>query len=489
MSLHLWEKSSPRWQILIFTALSVILGLLVGLTVGRTSNTALLYAIAFASIVVLLTIANLEFGLLVFIVLTYLRISDIAVHNYGTPSLARLFIALLVLSLALRWAVSGQLPKGWIKPAVLVLAYALVIFGSIIYAADLASAQGAAADFWKDGLITILVVALIQKKGTFRNVVWALIMAGIFVGSLSVYQYLTGTFDNNYLGFAEAPVQNIVGQTEGNRVAGPIGDPNFYAQILVVLIPLAINRMVSEKSILLKLLAGYGVFIISLSILYTFSRGGVIALLAALIALAFYRPPRLWVIGVMVAVVWVAGLLMPSTFIDRMATVTDVLTGEQDPRSEVSFRGRSSEMLSAWYMFLDHPLLGVGANNYPVNYQTYARKLGLDNRATLREPHNLFIQIAAETGILGLLVFGFILYYIFRCIHLTRKGFAKIGDRDTFDLIGAFSAALIGYLAAAMFIHGAYPRYFWLLAGIGMALPQVLKHSFQLLENKGLRSH
>lgn len=489
MSLHLWEKSSPRWQILVFTVLSVSLGLLLGLTVGRTSNTALLFAIALASIVVLLTIANLEFGLLVFIVLTYLRVSDIAVHNYGAPSLARLFIALLVLSLALRWAVSGHLPKGWLKPAVLVLAYALVIFGSIIYANDFASAQGAAGDFWKDGLITILVVALIQKKGTFRHVVWALILAGIFVGSLSVYQYLTGTFDNTYLGFAEAPVQNIVGETEGNRVAGPIGDPNFYAQILVVLVPLAINRMVNEKSILLKLLAAYGVFIISLSILYTFSRGGVIALLAALIALAFYRPPRLWVTGILVAAVWVALLLMPSTFMDRMSTVTDVLTGEQDVRSEVSFRGRTSEVLSAWYMFLDHPILGVGANNYPVNYQTYARKLGLDNRATLREPHNLFIQIAAETGILGLLVFGSILYYIFRCVYLTRKGFTNIGDRDSFDLIGAFSAALIGYLTAAMFIHGAYPRYFWLLAGIGMALPQVLKHSIQLLEDKDLRSH
>lgn len=475
MSLTHWETPSSRWLVILFAILAIAIGALVGMAVGISPSIYLLFAAALFLVIVLLTFANLEFGLLVFIVLTYLRISDIAVHNYGAPSLARIFIAILLGAIFLRWAVSGNLPKGWIKPAVLVLAYALVIFGSILYAADIASAEASASDYWKDGLITILVVALIQKKGTFRNVIWALILAGLFVASISVYQYNTGTFDNTYWGFAEAPLLNLVGQTEGNRVAGPIGDPNFYAQILVVLVPIAINRMVYEKRALLKVIAGLAVLVITLAILYTYSRGAIIALIAALIALAFYRPPRLPLVGIFVAMAFTAMLLMPDAFIDRMGTLTNILSGEQDTRSEISIRGRASEMLSAWYMFVDHPILGVGADNYPVNYQTYARKLGLDNRATLREPHNLFLEVAAETGLLGLLVFGYILFYLFGCIARARSGFLQLGDHQFADMIGAFSAGLIGYLAAAMFIHGAYPRYFWLLAGIAMALPQVLQ--------------
>lgn len=489
MSLHLWEKSSPKWYSVIFAVLAIIAGAAIGVSVAGGVNPTWLIAIVLGLILAVMTISNLEFGLLVFIVLTYLRVSDIAVHEYGAPSIARIFIGLLVGALVLRWAVTNEFPRGWVKPAVLVIAYGIVIFGSILYANDFASAQAAAADYWKDGLITVLVVALLQNRRTFRAVIWALILAGIFVASISVYQYLTGTFDNNYWGFAEAPLQNIVGETEGNRVAGPIGDPNFYAQILVVLVPLAINRMVNEKKVFLKILAGYGAVVITLAIFYTFSRGGLVALLGALVALAFYRPPKLRVVIVMVAVMWVVVLLMPDLFMERMRTVTDVITGKGDVQSEVSMRGRSSEMLSAWYMFVDHPILGVGANNYPINYQTYSRKLGLDNRATLREPHNLFIQVAAETGILGILIFGFILYYIFRCLFVTRRAFSEEGDREYFDLVGAFSAALIGYLIAAMFIHGAYPRYFWLLAGIGMALPQIVKHQDHIYEGKGLRSH
>jgi O-antigen ligase len=475
MSLQHLENNPQRWPMLVFSALAIIIGFSIGTAVGISPSVYYLIAIALFMVLVLLSIANLELGLLVFVVITYLRVSDIAVHDYGAPSIARLFIVILVFSLIMRWAVTGHFPKGWIKPAVLVLVYGLVIFGSSLYAAEYTSAQEAAADFWKDGLITILIVALIQKKSTFRKVIWALLLAGIFVATISVYQYNTGTFDNNYLGFAEAPVLNIIGETEGNRVAGPIGDPNFYAQILVVLVPLAINRMLAEKSIWLKLLAGYGILIITLTILYTYSRGGVIALIAALIALAFYKPPRLGWLGIMLAIGVVAILFMPASFMDRMSTITDVISGEQDVRSEVSIEGRTSEMLSAWYMFLDHPILGVGANNYPTNYQTYARKLGLDNRATLREPHNLFLEVAAETGLFGLMVFGYILYYIFKSIQRTRSGFTQLGDHQFVDLIGAFSAGLIGYLTAAMFIHGAYPRYFWLLAGIAMALPQVLQ--------------
>ncbi len=475
MTLTHWESPSPRWLIVLFAILAIVIGALIGMAVGISPSIYLLFAATLFLVIVLLTLTNLEFGLLVFIVLTYLRVSDIAVHNYGAPSIARIFIAILVGSIFLRWAVTGHFPKGWLKPAVLVLAYALVIFGSILYASDIASAQASAADYWKDGLITILMVALIQKKSTFRYVIWALILAGIFVASISVYQFNTGTFDNNYWGFAEAPLLNLVDQTEGNRVAGPIGDPNFYAQILVVLVPLAINRMIFEKRTLLKVIAGVGVLVFILAILYTYSRGGIIALIAALVALAIYRPPRLPVVGIFIAIFAVAMLMMPDAFLDRMGALTGVLSGEQNTKSEVSIRGRTSEMLSAWYMFIDHPILGVGADNYPVNYQTYARKLGLDNRATLREPHNLFLEVAAETGLLGLLIFGYILFYIFQCIHRARSGFAQLGDDSFFDLIGAFSAGMIGYLTAAMFIHGAYPRYFWLLAGIAMALPQVLQ--------------
>jgi hypothetical protein len=37
----------------------------------------------------------------------------------------------------------------------------------------------------------------------------------------------------------------------------------------------------------------------------------------------------------------------------------------------------------------------------------------------------------------------------------------------------SFAVGFVGYLGAALFVHAAYPRYFWLLAGIGFAVPQI----------------
>lgn len=476
MTTQFWEKILFRWRVLIFGALAIALGFLIGIGVGLTPNIFLPIAAGLGSVVAILSLTNLEFGLLVFIIITYLRVSDIAVNYYNAPSIARPFFFLLVVAVVLNWAITKKNPKGWLTPAVLILAYGLIIFGSIFYATDFSSAQAAADDYWKDGLIAVLVAALIQKKSTFRHVIWALLLSGIFVGTISVIQYLTGTFSNTYFGFAQAPLLQIVGETQGNRVAGQIGDPNFYAQIMVVLVPLAINRMLSEKSTILKLLAGYGLLVISLTIIFTFSRGGFFALLTALLVLAFYRPPRLPLLVIFLAGAWVIILLLPSSFLDRMGTITDLLSGQQDVRTESSFRGRASELIAAWQMFADHPIMGVGIKNYPAYYLQYSRQLGLDSRTTQREPHNLFLEIAAETGIMGLLAFGSILFFIFRYVNYARKSLEKSGDIDFKDLVGAYSASMIGYLAAAMFIHGAYPRYLWLLAGIAFALPNIVKN-------------
>ena len=56
------------------------------------------------------------------------------------------------------------------------------------------------------------------------------------------------------------------------------------------------------------------------------------------------------------------------------------------------------------------------------------------------------------------------------------KAWRKLRDKGISlyaDLVLSIATGIVGYLAAAMFIHGAYPRYFWLLAGIALAIPQV----------------
>jgi hypothetical protein len=60
---------------------------------------------------------------------------------------------------------------------------------------------------------------------------------GAALATLSILQFLTESFNTTFGGFAQSAVQNICAQTDDVRISGPISDPNFYAQLLVMLVP------------------------------------------------------------------------------------------------------------------------------------------------------------------------------------------------------------------------------------------------------------
>jgi O-antigen ligase len=174
------------------------------------------------------------------------------------------------------------------------------------------------------------------------------------------------------------------------------------------------------------------------------------------------------------ALLFVVWQFVPANYTERLATTLNLLPGsEVEVRNEVSFRGRTSEVLVAWQIFADHPLVGVGLDNYKHYYQDYAQPLGWDNRREERSAHNLYLETAAETGLIGLVTFSAIIGAAFWRAYRARKSFMRAGQYDEAALVWALVVSLIGYLIASLFLHGAYPRYFWLWVGIMLALPQV----------------
>jgi hypothetical protein len=98
--------------------------------------------------------------------------------------------------------------------------------------------------------------------------------------------------------------------------------------------------------------------------------------------------------------------ILPTNYTERLVTTVDLFSGDSnDARNETSFRGRTSEVVVAWRIFMDHPVFGVGLKNYKYYYQDYAQPLGWDKRREERSAHNLFLEIAAETGLVGLAAF------------------------------------------------------------------------------------
>ncbi|MBU0511082.1 MAG: O-antigen ligase family protein, partial [Chloroflexi bacterium] len=168
---------------------------------------------------------------------------------------------------------------------------------------------------------------------------------------------------------------------------------------------------------------------------------------------------------------------IPTQYAARMLTITDIIPDTSASYSEdASFRGRTSELMVGWLMFKDHPLLGVGYDNYPVYYQEYSRRVGLDPRLEQRSAHNIYIEVAAELGLFGLAAFGLIIWGVLNSIWRAYQSFKVAGMKEDANMAISFGVGVVGYLAAAMFIHDAYPRFLWLLVGISLSLMNVAKN-------------
>jgi putative inorganic carbon (hco3(-)) transporter len=169
--------------------------------------------------------------------------------------------------------------------------------------------------------------------------------------------------------------------------------------------------------------------------------------------------------GAAVAAATLGLLLAPGDYTQRITAVTGVLGSGVESSQDSALRGRASENLAAVDMFADHPLLGVGVANYPVRYQEYSQEIGLDTRTTERAPHSLYLEALAETGVIGGAVLFGVLWLALSGAWRARRA---LSGTDRVLVEGAF-LAICGYLLAGLFLHAAYPRYLWIVVGLGFA--------------------
>lgn len=475
------SKLSPRTlNGFLFTALATGAGAISALLVTKIENDLVLFLALIGLTGVLAIILKVEVGLLALVFMIYTRFSDVMVRYQHAPSLLQPFIGLLLVVIFFRWLIARERYSGWEAPLVLVSGYGFLLFLSLFYAPDITKVGEALEDFVKDGLIIMLVILLTQRAATFRQVIWALLAAGIFLGTIAVYQQFTGTFQNNYWGFGQAPLEQIVGESHDYRISGPIGDPNFFAQILLVLVPLALDRLWNEPKLFMRLFAAWALAVCLLSIFFTFSRGGFLALtiVSTITIIRLSKNPLILLTTVVIAIPLLQ--FLPAGYTNRLETLSDILPGSGGQvKNEASFRGRTSAQLAAWLMFRDSPLWGIGTRNYPVLYQDYARTLGYETRRGETSPHNLYLEYAAEQGLMGLGMFGGMLFFMFSRLRRAYRELSKIGKTEYSSMIFALTIGIIGYLIAAFFLHGSYHRYFWLLFAIALASSQLARNEMK----------
>jgi O-antigen ligase len=244
------------------------------------------------------------------------------------------------------------------------------------------------------------------------------------------------------------PTTNV----QADRAAGPFGESNFYALSLAVLVPFALH--LAGRGGRWRPLGLLGVASLVAGVLASGSRGGLIAIGAALVGHAL----------------WAGAARTPSGARSRRVAVVGVLCvvgllplfGRQVQGAQTRVTsGRATENLIAVQMWADHPLSGVGPQVYPVLYRDYARRIGHDPRPR-REPHSLPLEILAEQGAAGVVGWSLALGLL--------GGFIRRSGLTATALGRSTVLALVTYGCGSLFLHGSQQRLLFLLIGLTLAL-------------------
>jgi putative inorganic carbon (hco3(-)) transporter len=324
--------------------------------------------------------------------------------------------------------------------------------------------------------IYLLIRNAVRTVNVLRLVVWTMLLAGVLMAGVVIFQEVTASYSKPFMGFGQVGREWFIGHAANPRLSGPIGDPNYFAQILLVLVPIGLLRFFGERTMFLRLLAAGATGVIAFALTLTFSRGAGVAFVVVLVMMTVFRYIPLYQLLIVVL-----GLVLLLNFVpaykERVATLGSIAGGAETGSSvDQSVRSRSTEMKAAAQVFLDHPLVGVGPGSFPLYYQEYANRVGLDvheaaesgarrGEEARRESHNIFLSIAADLGILGLASFLAILFVTFRRLNRSRKRWLR-SHPEAANLAASFLLGLAAYLTSGLFLTLAFERYFWLLLAL-----------------------
>lgn len=411
-----------------------------------------------------------QLGAYILIITLFTNMSSVF-SDQGLPSINKPLVAFVLLAVIINRIIYKR-PFTRLSPTeMLLLAYGFVLVLSVFGATDRYLALDQVVDFAKDFVIVLLIVIALETASQWNFALWLVVLSGGILGIMSSYQSLTGNYDQIFGGFANSFQEQVLTEVYQVRVIGPLADPNFYGLIMVAAVPLAIYFFLGEKRKILRVVALIATLSMIFVIINTYSRGAFVALVLILLIIALEQKISA---SLLVSIGIGALLLMPllpGNFDARIKSLVALgSSGDDTVQQESSFRGRSSEYISGFMMFVEHPLLGVGADNYPPNYQIYSSQLGLDSRTEEREAHSLYIETMAETGIAGIITLTGVLLSLLIGLPRARKTLQS-SPRDTSREqrnLTAVLMSLIAFLIASIFLHGAYIRYLWLIIALGV---------------------
>jgi O-antigen ligase len=393
-------------------------------------------------------------GLFLFLIFTYLEPSILF------PALGQMRVAFFISIITLILCIIGSLKPPRTIQNKLFLMFLFVTIISIILSPIpfIARTQAHLTHFSKAIALYFLVCVIVSSKEYLLKFYYMTFGFGLLISTVSL---LT----------VRAAIEPLKGGKliRMTNFFGGIGDdPNEMGVLLLAMFPLPLYMISQEKSVIKKIFYVVAAVIFLLCIIRTRSRGAFVGLLVVFAVLLWDNRKKVGTIVLILLIGLYGAFHAHESFWERMLTMQSKETIEAD----YSAFSRIIEAQYAIDLIKTRPLLGFGIGNFK---EAKVRVLHLDESSKDADlvTHNTYLELAAETGIIGLLFFLTIVFLSLRYFTFAIKIFGKEdGNTNLHFIAKSLRAGFLGVLVTLFFLSEEFNRiiYQWI------ALAVVLKY-------------
>jgi putative inorganic carbon (HCO3(-)) transporter len=202
----------------------------------------------------------------------------------------------------------------------------------------------------------------------------------------------------------------------------------------------------------------------AMSVLGASSRGSQVALVGQVGHAAYQRKLKLKTLIALALVIWGGYVMLPDKEKARFSTAGDDVTSVQ----------RLDYWKAGIQMIEEHPVLGIGFFNFPAVFKIEHPHELFEGHAQL--PHNIFIQVGTDAGLLGLGVFLALIYRNLKTARDIQRACQASKDAPAFaaSVARGLTTATLGFVIAGQFVTVAYYPFLWINLALTVSLANVV---------------
>lgn len=335
--------------------------------------------------------------------------------------------------------------------------YPLVFFGSIFLAALYSSSRSLSMRFLVYHISAALCV-LVTVSAIRRTADLLRIAAGggmcVLVSSLYAFvQRIQGVEVN------KSYVDMELNAGMPGRVDSFFNNPNAFAEVLVLLLPVVLALALAVRPAWGKALFGAAFLAGCGAILMTYSRASWVGLACAMVVMVFLWKPKL--LPGFIALCCLGIPLLPDTVWNRILTIGNL--------SDSSTASRFPLYQAALKVIQVSPVAGAGLGTAAVQRFIRLRYL-YRGSAPFVHAHNFYLQIWLEAGLLGIASFlGAMLWNIKRAAHAARHCKDSAARTVTCGAAAALCGAMVNGLADYLWNYPRVMCIFWFVFALALA--------------------